>query len=167
MQSLLHALRAGRTDSSARFHQAMLWTSVRCASGFAHGFVTWWTQRRIRLQSSPRFLPTTLPALEVYEHIFADYHCNFRSFERWQLDQRARALKHRREGSLRHFFQDLNPASRSSLDYLERTVEATITAVDPPTGLVTLDRPLPVLHAATLNDIPVNVVTSFRMTLRI
>ena len=158
LQSLLHALRAGRTDPSARFHQAMLWISIRRASGFAHGFVAWWTQRRIRLQSSPRFLPTTLPTLEIFENIFADYHCNFRSFERWQLDQRARALKHRREGSLKHFFQDLNPASRSSLDYLERTVEATITAVDPPTGLVSLDRPLPVLHAATLNDIPVKVV---------
>lgn len=57
LQSLAHALRAGKMTSNAQIYRGELWGSVLRGKGFKGGFQEWWQQRSVKLQGSTRLLP--------------------------------------------------------------------------------------------------------------
>ena len=91
LQSLLHALRAGKSTANAQIYPMELWHAIRTATGFHPDFRQWWTQRPVQLQGSPEHLPLQVPPVDDCERIFADYQINYK-FERWHAGQRQSLL---------------------------------------------------------------------------
>ena len=156
LQSLLHSKRRGRDDAQALLYQVQVWASIRRATGFKDGFLDWWTRREIRLQSAPLTLSIYPPHLVDLETIFMDFKLNYKRFETWQLTQRAKVLRLKRETHLKDFFSTLKGEQKQKLDYLEDTVNYTIKEISE--GLVILDStPDPSRGSFTLCKAPAHV----------
>ena len=92
LQSAVHALKAGKTATSAVVYRVSLWRSIVCARGFRAGFVDWWKSRPVQLVGSPLSFPSLIPSFAVCDILFQDFRCNYKAFESWHIRHRTQVL---------------------------------------------------------------------------
>ena len=113
LQSMRHAVVAGKATAAAVEYRAALWRSILHARGFSSTFPEWWTTRLTRLQGSPRCIPQAIPTAATVDQIFLDFRENFRRYEAWHIRQRQAVLKSRHEKSRNMLFQELRESLSS------------------------------------------------------
>ena len=141
LQSLLHSMRAARTHAEAVNYRLELWRAICAAKGFCGGFARWWGSRPVQVLGSPACFPSGLPSLPTLEAMFQDFRLNYRKFECWHMNQRARILKSRHEASTEALFKELRDPAPMQVDVLQQQHLHAILAVEPETGAVQLERP--------------------------
>ena len=129
MQSMLHALKAGKTTWDAIIYRTELWRAIRKAKGFEGGFVRWWQQRPIQCQGSPMVIPTRVPSLRHMELLFLDYEINYRKFEHWHARQRKDALQLALQENQNKIFALVRPTGKTPLQHLEARTETHILGI--------------------------------------
>ena len=72
--------------------QICTWRKVLTASGFAKGFLSWWSTRPVKLHGSPDFLPVLPPRHDLAKIIFYDFRANYKTYERWQLIRKTKIV---------------------------------------------------------------------------
>ena len=92
LQSAVHALKAGKTATSAVVYRVSLWRSTVCARGFSAGFVDWWKNRPVKLVGSPLSFPSLIPSFVVCDILFQDFRCNYKALESWHIRHRTQVL---------------------------------------------------------------------------
>eukprot|EP00438_Fugacium_kawagutii_P019054 Skav215401 [mRNA] locus=scaffold271:59153:63914:- [translate_table: standard] len=100
LQSLKHAVLAGKDTPSAVAYRSELWTAILNASGFVPNFRRWWRDKECLLDDSVIDLPQGPPAEgAVACLLYEEFHEHFRRFERWHINQRTTCLKAKYEGN--------------------------------------------------------------------
>ena len=61
LQSLRHAVLAGKQTPSACIYRVELWTAIRQSTGFYPNFHTWWSQQNHFVEGTPQELPQMVP----------------------------------------------------------------------------------------------------------
>ena len=99
LQSLCHALRAGRDAPEAQEYRWQLWISIRTLA-------------------APAFLPAAVPSLSVAVLLFEDFRENFRRFESWTASQRQQLLQAKCEQSRMALMRELREPAPDQVDTL-------------------------------------------------
>ena len=120
----------GLDTPGSQLYFVQTWKSIVQSKGFANGFIAWWTTRSIRLQGAPDRLLNTPPASTLAEVIYQDFHANFRAFETWHIQKRAKILQQRREESMKELFKPLKAESKSTLDLLYKVDKFEVMDAD-------------------------------------
>ena len=131
LQALVQSLRSGNHSGSAQAHRLETWVAICKASGFRNGFRSWWLGRQVQLQGSPAVLPAGVPTLDIAERLFADFNCNFRRYESWQLRRQQEISRAQLAAHKAKVFQRVRLHQKDYLDSLATTEETTIMAVSP------------------------------------
>eukprot|EP00435_Cladocopium_sp_Y103_P012354 s2527_g3.t1 len=131
LQSLKHAVAAGNQSPEAILYRCDLWKAIKKAAGFVPNFEIWWSAQTHSVDGVPQCLPHQVPsestvAIAIYE----SFHCHFRAFEAWHLNQRATSLKTKYVGNLEALFQDLRHDPKQPVETLWKDHHYTILAVD-------------------------------------
>eukprot|EP00435_Cladocopium_sp_Y103_P072449 s162_g40.t1 len=143
LQSLRHAVSAGKQTTSACIYRMELWTAIRHSSGFHPDFPTWWSQQTHSVEGVLQELPLMVPTDSVIVMaLYESFLGHFRAFEAWHLGQRTACLKMKYEGTLEAIYKDLRDEPRSGIDHLWTERPYTILDVDQESGQVHLDQPL-------------------------
>ena len=129
MQSMLHALKAGKTTWDAIIYRTELWRAIYRAKGFEGGFASWWYQRPIKCHGSPVDIPTRVPTLRHMELLFMDYEINYRKFEHWHAKQRKDALQLALQENQNKIFALVRPTGKTPLQHLEARTETQILGI--------------------------------------
>lgn len=129
MQSMLHALKAGKTTWDAVIYRTELWRAICRSKGFEGGFALWWRQRPIKCQGSPTTIPTRVPSMKLMELIFMDYEINYRKFEHWHAKQRKDALQLALQENQNKIFALVRPTGKTPLQHLEARIETQILGI--------------------------------------
>lgn len=144
IQSYCHSIKAGRLHNEAVVYRAELWTSIKRASGFQHGFAYWWDQQEFFHAVGP--LPLHPPGAAIAKMIYEAFHHAFRAFERWHLAQKNRLIQTKYEKATQAIFKDLRDPSPDQIDSLWTSKAYQVIAVREESKAVLLDdgiRPLP------------------------
>ncbi|CAL1170378.1 unnamed protein product [Cladocopium goreaui] len=144
IQSYCHSIKAGRLHNEAVVYRAELWTSIKRASGFQHGFAYWWDQQEFFHAVGP--LPLHPPGAAIAKRIYEAFHHAFRAFERWHLAQKNRLIQTKYEKATQAIFKDLRDPSPDQIDSLWTSKAYQVIAVREESKAVLLDdgiRPLP------------------------
>ena len=142
IQSLCHAVKAGRQHADAVIYRATLWHAIVASKGFQGGFRKWWSAREVRLQGSPAALPAGLPPSAVVHAIFLDFRENFRRFESWCVRKRSQVLQDKYQHSMDCLCRDLRAEPSSQVDTLQIHRSYAILDLSSDGSLVHLDPPL-------------------------
>ena len=138
LQSLSHALAAGKTTPAAVHYRSSLWGAILGAKGFQGGFAHWWHTRPLQAQGAPVSLPAAPPSAAAGEEIFQDFRSNFRKFEAWHLGQRAKVIRSRYDASRLAVLRDLRDDPPEQVDVLTQCRAYTVEQVDYASQTVTL-----------------------------
>ena len=141
LQSLDHALKAGKMTAAALDYRLQLWASIKAAKGFHDGFPAWWTVRSVRLQGSPELLPVTIPSAVTAHHLFLDFRENYRKFEAWNVRQRSHILHEHYEHCREQLFKDLRDPRPEKVDVLVLKHHFEVLDVDESTSQIHIDSP--------------------------
>ena len=128
LQSMRHALRAGKMTEDAILYRLELWKAIQRAPGFGTGFTSWWRHRPVQLQGSPEELLWWVPGLAMCERIFDDYQVNYKKLEGWHVRHRQSLLEVTLQTQRSRIFKLTRPEGKSSLSHLEDTKEVTVLA---------------------------------------
>ena len=128
LQSMRHALRAGKMTEDAILYRLELWKAILRAQRYGMGFASWWKNRPVQLQGSPEVLPAWVPGLDMCERIFDDYQVNYKKLEGWHVRQRQSLLDVTLQTQRSRIFRLTRPEGKSSLSHLEDTKEVTVLA---------------------------------------
>eukprot|EP00438_Fugacium_kawagutii_P028074 Skav223923 [mRNA] locus=scaffold2593:344072:357285:+ [translate_table: standard] len=155
IQSYVHAVSSSRVAENF-LSRAALWHSIMAAHGFVQGFVTWWTNRPIKLQGAPDVLPTYPPSLELAKLIQEDFMRNYRAFESWQAQRRTASCRAKLESSTRGLFSVTSKAAKPPLDVLLDQQVQPISVHDTVNNVVSVPLPFdaPSITYWTLQDQP-------------
>ena len=165
LQSLRHGLRNGYHTPGAMSYQLLCWRSMLAAPGFEPNFQLWWPNRSVKLYGAPADIPDFCPDLQTIEILYDDYYSNYRSFEAWNLKKRCAYLQTKRETEHKDLFRALKDEPKQPLDYLLKTSEHTIIAVDSEHGTVKVNEPLALQSTTTtLQDLPAVVHSASAQT---
>eukprot|EP00435_Cladocopium_sp_Y103_P014903 s4607_g3.t1 len=126
MQSMLHALRAGKQTWDAIIYRTELWQAIRKARGFEGGFSKWWLTRSIQCQGSPVEIPQFVPSLCLMTRLFVDY---YRQFEAWHASQRQELLQLSLQENQNKIFAMVKPTGKAPLQHLKHRREVQILGV--------------------------------------
>ena len=161
LQSLTHALNAGKSTASAQLYRASLWGSIKRSKGFENGFEAWWITRPYQLQGSPKALPAGVPGRFMAELIYQDYMDNYRRLETWHARRRNESLKANLEANKYKIFSMVKPEPKGTLQQLQETFEMNIIGVSEDGKQIRLDQPLQQGPACTytVEDFPLDVHT--------
>ena len=143
LQSLLHALRAGKSTPNAQIYRLELWKSIKKAPGFKPDFPQWWGHRPVQLQGSPEHLPLHVPPAADCELIFADYQINYKKFEKWHAGQRQSLLDITLQSQRSRIFQLVQPEGKAPLRHLEDTTAVDVLAQSEDGTLIHVSKPNP------------------------
>ena len=141
LQSLNHSLRANKQSPSAIDYRASLWSCIIRARGFEGGFQRWWRNRSPILHADPVDLPDGLPMQENAEKIYAEFHEQFKAFEKWHLQQRTQILSQKHQESSAQLHRELRPPRKDTPDIFWSEHDYEVMAVDEDDNLIELDRP--------------------------
>ena len=137
LESLKHALAAGKQTASAEAYRAELRSAILHAPGFEGGFLEWWSHKRLLgVEGVPAMLSRNLPSLPDCLLIFDSFKLCYEKFESWNLRSRGRQLRAKYEHSMKSMYQDLKSASKDGPDLLHYDRSYEILAVDPETEQV-------------------------------
>ena len=125
MQSMVHALKAGKTSWDAQIYRADLWRAIKRAKGHDPDFQQWWAQRPIQLQGTPSTWPTFVPQANVMELLYTDYELNYRKFESWHNKQRTEMLNLTLQENHSKIFSLLKPLEKLRFNILKRHATST------------------------------------------
>lgn len=161
IQSLHHALKAGKTTDEAQIYRACLWRAIKDGKGFDQGFEEWWKVRPYKLQGSPAVLPGGIPSGFVVDVIYQDYMNNYRRLESWHARRRKESLNVSFEANKYKIFSMVKPEPKGTLQQLQETFEMNIIGVSEDGSQIQLDSPLQQGPACTytVEDFPVYVHT--------
>ena len=143
IQSLLHAVRAGKETGDAQIYRANLWHSICMAKGFGKSFKAWWPDRPLRLQGSPVALSAHVPPCWMVELIWEDFQCNYRKFESWHVRRRKELLTVQMEENHNRLFAQVKPPNKQALTHLQESSTALIIGVSEDGLQIQLDQELP------------------------
>lgn len=139
IQSLLHALRAGKMTADAQLYRAELWTAIFRSSGFCKSFAVWWLTRPVKLQASPRVLSRLVPTVDQCQAIFTDFEHNFRRLETWHLRKRRQLLEATFQHQQDRLFSMVKPEAKQPLRHLEQVDLFNVLATNEDQTLLQLD----------------------------
>ena len=145
LQSLQHALRAGKMTWQAVEYRLSLWTSIRRAKGFQSSFAAWWQSQSKKYEDSPTLLPETVPNLDMIELIYQEFLAHFRDMERWHTLQRTNLLKEKYKMNMRQLFRELKPQAKNTPDVFAEHKHFEVIEADSEQGLICLE-PSPEHH---------------------
>ena len=140
LQSLEHNLRQQVPSNNSWLYRVELWGAIRRSKGFQKGFVMWWPNQPVQLQSSPTEISLVLPSHQIVVHILQDFAANFRKYEAWHNHQRSRLLQASLEEDKRRLFRQLRDKTRPGIDTLQSTTAACIVGVSTDGTLVHVDK---------------------------
>ena len=143
MQSMLHALKAGKQTWDAQIYRMELWKAITFAKGYEGSFKHWWSCRPIVCQGSPDSWPTRVPTVSEMKAIFYDYETNYRAFETWHAQQRQAALQLSLQENTSKIFAMVKPGAKAPLQHLETHQDVLILAVSDDLQQVHVDRDIP------------------------
>ena len=126
LQSMLHAVKAGKTTWDAQIYRAELWRAIGRAKGFEGTFASWWRTRPIQCHGSPQQWPWRVPHLTEMQCIFYDFEANYRSFEAWHAQQRSALLQLSLQENHSKLFAMVKPAAKAPLQHLESKAEVAV-----------------------------------------
>ena len=129
IQSLLHALRAGKETAEAQQYRAELWGAILRGRGFQGGFSDWWKTRPVRLQGSPSSIPLTVPSLALAVGIFRDFEANYKKMESWHQRHRHELLNAYFQEHQDKLFSLMKPEGKAPLQHLVETQTTEILAI--------------------------------------
>lgn len=129
LQSLLHNLRADGTGPTHLAYRVETWAAIKAARGFHPSFADWWPTRLHKLQGAPDTLPAAVPPLSAVELLFLDFQANFRSFESWNIRNRAKCARAKVQQHIHLAFQQVRDAPKAQIDWLTSDGSATIVYV--------------------------------------
>ena len=144
LQSLCHALKAGKQTIDAQLYRACLWRAIREAKGFHGKFNKWWTRRSVRLQGSPNEVPENPPSEAVAKLMFEDFLVNYRKLESWHARRRNETLQLHLEAHTDKLFALVKPQPKGALVHLEEEKSAYIIGVSEDRKMIHLDQEVPV-----------------------
>ena len=142
LQSLLHALRAGKTTWDAKIYRVELWRAICQAKGFEGSFAFWWSRRPIQCHGSPRVWPQRVPTVSEMNCIFLDFETNYRHFEAWHARQRQELLHLALQENHSKLFAMVKPAAKSPLQHLEAREDAIVLGTSDDRCQLHVDRTL-------------------------
>ena len=142
LQSMLHALRAGKTTWDAKLYRVELWRAICQAKGFEDSFAAWWRVRPIQCHGSPTVWPHRVPTVSEMNCIFLDFETNCRNFEAWHARQRQDLLQLALQEHHSKLFAMVKPAAKSPLQHLESTEEAMVLGTSDDRSQLHVDRSL-------------------------
>ena len=141
LQSLRHAVLAGKQTLSACTYRVELWTAIRQSTGFYPNSPTWWSQQNHPVGGTPQELPLMVPhEAAIVVVLYESFHGHFRAFEAWHLRQRSTSLKMKYEGTLAAVYQDLRDEPRPGVDHLWKERPYTILDVDQESKQIHVDK---------------------------
>ena len=141
LQSLCHALRAGKHTAGAQQYRAELWGAIRRSPGFHGGWEHWWNHVRPLGWDIACFAwPAPIPTLDVLDSAFAAFQLNFTSFESWHIRQRARSLKEKYDRNMQALFHELRDQPP---EHPQHFVEHSKHEIKREGSCLTLDPPAP------------------------
>eukprot|EP00435_Cladocopium_sp_Y103_P014969 s2954_g3.t1 len=145
LQSFRHAICAGHMHHSAVQYRIELWSAIRRARGFDGSFTDWWSHQEFAQALGP--LPQSPPDADQAILIYQAFHHEFRSFERWHLQQRQKILQAKYDKTMKALFQDLRKPRPDQVDSFWDTLSFEVIAIKPATNCLLLNRPIPDLPA--------------------
>lgn len=163
VRRLQHYARAASSESTQMTlaeHKASLWRKIRQATGFQHGFDTWWNQLDKVFPSSPLSLPFGPPAADVALGIFEEFAYHYRALEKSLMKARHEYAKQRRTKDPMLIYRDLQ---RDRAEPVQTIVQNHTIAITSRREIqdqvhITLQEPLPEgFQSVTINQIPVQI----------
>ena len=142
LQSLSHAVRAGKQEAAAVEYRCHLWSAIIEAKGFRGGFRAWWGLRPIQHVGSPGPLPWCVPDEGSAHRIFTDFRANFRKLEHWHLQQRQKVLQCKHDAGMAQLYQELRAPRPEQVDSLTLRHEYEVVDAEEATGQICVD-PIP------------------------
>ena len=142
LQSLCHALKAGKQTPAACEYRLQLWRAIVEAKGFVGGFGVWWQTRNCRHPQAPAQLRGGLPCFALAQLLFEDFRDNYRRLEAWSIQQRCRVLQDKYAQQRDLVYRDLRDAASSQVDFLVLNHCYTVVAVDSDSRAIHVDCPL-------------------------
>lgn len=140
LQSLKHAVQAGKQTPAAVAYRCELWIAIKKATGFTPNFPIWWQQQQHMVEGTPQVLPTHVPCEPIIVMaIYESFHSHFRAFESWHLRQRTSSLRTKYAGNLEALFQDLRNEPKQGVEILWKDTSYTVLAVDTDEHKIHLD----------------------------
>ena len=88
LQSLQHAIKAGKQETQAILYRAETWAAILRAPGFSPNFREWWKHIPKTSEDSLQELPIPQPTEENIGNIYQEFNAQFRKFESWHNNQR-------------------------------------------------------------------------------
>eukprot|EP00438_Fugacium_kawagutii_P011104 Skav203175 [mRNA] locus=scaffold39:98339:103385:- [translate_table: standard] len=143
LQSMKHAVHAGKQSPDAEAYRIQLWQAIRTATGFSPDFPRWWSSQSHAIPGVPAHLPQSASSESIIMDLHVAFLFHYRAFEAWHLRERSQSLKMKYAGSLEAVFMDLRDEPKPSVGTLWREVMYTVLAVDPLTSQVQLDQEIP------------------------
>ena len=145
LQSLLFALRGGKTTLEALEYRVTLWSSILRSKGFQGGFKQWWNGKEALTPDGGLWLPTGVPNVFEIEIMYLEFMEHFRRFENIHLRARGKALQEKYESSTRHLFRELRPPASDAPDLFWEDVIFEVVDHEETTGEIRLE-PAPIHH---------------------
>ena len=142
LQSMLHAVKAGKTTWDAQIYRAELWSAIGRAKGFEGTFAQWWRIRPIQCHGSPQQWPWRVPHLSEMRCIFYDFEANYRSFEAWHAQQRSALLQLSLQEHHSKLFAMVKPAAKAPLQHLESKEEIAVLETSADQLQLHIERPV-------------------------
>lgn len=161
LQSLCHALKAGKMTADAQLYRASLWNSIKRGKGFHPHFEQWWRDRPHKQQGSPSKIPLGVPNYVTAELIYQDYMDNYRRYEAWHQRRRSECLQVAFESNRYKIFDAIKPDPKGMLQQMEEIHDMQIIGVSEDGTQIQLDQPLQPgpAYTCTVEDFPVEVYT--------
>lgn len=141
IQSYRHSIVAGHQHQNAVQYRIELWSAIRRSRGFEGSFDVWWLQQDFAQVLGP--LPLLPPDAQAADLIFQAFHHAFRTFERWNLQQRQQVLQARYDKTMKALFHDLRKARPDQVDSFWDTMVFEVIATKSATNGILLNKQVP------------------------
>ncbi|CAL1128806.1 unnamed protein product, partial [Cladocopium goreaui] len=138
IQSYRHSIVAGHQHQNAVQYRIELWSAIRRSRGFEGSFDVWWLQQDFAQVLGP--LPLLPPDAQAADLIFQAFHHAFRTFERWNLQQRQQVLQARYDKTMKALFHDLRKARPDQVDSFWDTMVFEVIATKSATNGILLNK---------------------------
>ena len=140
LQSLVHALKAGKMTKDAVEYRDLLWSSILSAKGFQSGFREWWRKKELICIDAPSQLFAVTPGLIEVQLIFQEFMAHFRKFESWNLRERNEKLQAKYKTGLQQLMKELRAEKQSAPVCFWEEKKFEIMALELESGQIELDQ---------------------------